>query len=66
MSSFREIIAKRVAVSSAFSLPTTDGSSGQVLSTDGSGTVAWQTVSGVGGVSDGDNGDITVSGSGAT
>lgn len=36
-------------INNAFTLPTTDGISGQVLSTNGSGTVTWQTVSGGGG-----------------
>ena len=40
------------------------GSNGQVLSTNGSGTLSWATAGG--GVSDGDKGDITVSSSGAT
>lgn len=39
------------------------GSNGQVLSTDGSGNLSWATA---GGVSDGDKGNITVSGTGAT
>ncbi len=33
----------------AFTLPTTDGTNGQVLSTNGSGTISWTTVSGGGG-----------------
>lgn len=41
----------------------TGGTNGQVLSTNGSGSLSWATA---GGVSDGDKGDITVSASGAT
>jgi len=45
-----------------WTLPGADGTSGQVLSTNGSGTLSWSTASTT--LSDGDYGDITVSGSG--
>lgn len=44
-------------------LSITGGTNGQVLSTNGSGSLSWATA---GGVSDGDKGDITVSSSGGT
>ena len=50
------------AGSTTYTLPSADGSSGQVLSTNGSATLSWATVSGS--VSDGDKGDVTVSSSG--
>jgi hypothetical protein len=50
------------AGSTTYTLPSADGTSGQVLSTNGSGLLSWATVSGS--ISDGDKGDITVSSSG--
>ena len=40
-----------ITFNNAFTFPTSDGSAGQVLQTNGSGTVTWATVSGGGGVS---------------
>jgi len=37
--------APKVRISDAFTMPSTDGSANQVLSTDGSGNVTWQTLS---------------------
>lgn len=45
-------------------LKVSGGTNGQVLSTDGSSNLSWTTAGG--GVSDGDKGDITVAGSGAS
>ena len=42
-------VAGTVNVNSAYTLPTSDGTSGQVLQTDGSGTLSFATVSGGGG-----------------
>jgi len=46
--------------------PTTDGTSGQVLTTDGSGGRSWTTVSGVGAGFSGLTGDVTAGGDGVT
>jgi len=47
-------ISGSLRISDAFTLPTSDGSVGQVLQTNGAGTLSWATVSGGGGVSIGD------------
>ena len=39
-----------LSINSAYSFPTTDGSNNYVLSTNGSGTLSWKSVSGVGGI----------------
>jgi hypothetical protein len=54
-----------VSANLTWTLPGADGTNGQVLSTNGSGTLSWS-AGGGGGISDGDKGDITVSASGAT
>lgn len=41
-----------ITVNSEFSLPNTDGTNGQVLQTDGAGSVTWETIGGSGTVTD--------------
>ena len=48
-----------VEINNAYTLPTTDGTSGQVLSTDGAGQVSWATGGGSGGGSAAGTGAIT-------
>lgn len=55
--------SNRLVLRGYAAFPSSDGTSGQVLQTNGSGVLSWATVSG-GSLSDGDKGDITVSGSG--
>jgi hypothetical protein len=53
-----------ITTSRIYTLPSSDGTSGQVLSTDGSGALSWSTPSA--GVTDGDKGDITVGSGGSS
>ena len=53
-----------ITTSRIYTLPAADGTSGQVLSTDGTGGLSWATPSA--GVTDGDKGDITVSSGGSS
>ena len=46
---FGGVSGSSIAVSNEFILPTSDGSTNQVMQTDGSGNVSWATVSGGGG-----------------
>jgi len=63
---FQVLSSGAVRFSDAFSFPTTDGSANQVLQTNGSGTVTWQTLSGATTIYNGDgtlSGNRTVTGS---
>ena len=42
--------ANSININDAFTLPTTDGTNGQVLQTDGSGTLSWSSISGSSGL----------------
>ena len=57
------VASATVSTNVTWTLPGADGTSGQFLTTDGSGTLSWTTNPGV---TDGDKGDITVSATGAT
>ncbi len=56
--------AGTLSANTIWTLPTTDSTGTQALVSNGSGVLSWATISGGGGLSDGDYGDITVSGTG--
>lgn len=56
---FRVLASGAARFNNAFTFPTADGSSGQVLQTDGSGAVTWQTVTGGGISGSGTSGRMT-------
>ena len=58
--------AAAAAGNTTYTLPSADGSNGQFLSTNGSGTMSWAAAPLPPAIPDGDKGDITVSGTGTT